>query len=65
MSTQEQPIKFSPMKDVIIHKVTSPFDRPIHYYKVLVATKDGIETHAFYDLDAVYTFISEFYKETI
>lgn len=62
MSISEHHVKLSPMKDVIIHRVTSPFETPTYCYKIIFATKDGIETHTVYDLDAVYSAISEFYE---
>lgn len=62
MSTIVVKTKLSPMKDVIIHRVTSPFDSPTHYYKVMLATEDGIETSTLSDLDEVYATISDFYE---
>lgn len=65
MSSLEQNGKSIPMKVVFMDCVASPSDASSYCYNVIFVTKETSVTRTFYDLDAVYSAISDFYKETI
>ena len=63
MSTIINKTNSVPVDDVIIYRVSSPFDSSTHYYKVVLLSEDGVDTHDVSDLNEVYSLISEFYNE--
>ena len=65
MSSLEQNGELVPMKVVFIDRVASPSGTSSYCYSVIFVTKETSLTNTYYDLDAVYSAISDFYKETI